>query len=161
MLIHSHAFLKWIKFITLNISTQEVDGKMLKGMYECFNADPEMLSSKEKEYINSTLRNKLIKSYSVLIHSHAFLKWIKFITLNITLVNDSSFVNYPVIVHLGYQVIEGYEVHRELGYVNKVRLVVSNIFDYGDGLRYYGQAVNVISYLDLFTHVMKFLLLNL
>lgn len=36
--------------------------------------------------------------------------------------------------------IEGYEVHRELGYVNKVRLVVSNIFDYGDGLRYYGQA---------------------
>lgn len=43
------------------LSTQEVDGKMLKGMYECFNADPEMLSSKEKEYINSTLRNKLIK----------------------------------------------------------------------------------------------------
>lgn len=37
------------------------DKEYERGMYDCFNSDPSMLSSESKEYMNSALRNRLLK----------------------------------------------------------------------------------------------------
>lgn len=44
----------------LNARTLD-DGTVMKGMYDCFNNDTELLSSDNKEYMNSELRNRLTK----------------------------------------------------------------------------------------------------
>lgn len=61
---------------TITVNGQEVT--LERGMYDCFDSDPTMLSSDELEYMNSQLRNKLVK-YGVntpAVYSGTVTNWI-------------------------------------------------------------------------------------
>lgn len=45
----------------LTVSKEDATEELSRGMYDCFNSDPTMLSSDKLEYLNSQLRNKLVK----------------------------------------------------------------------------------------------------
>lgn len=70
-----------------------------KGMYDCFNSDTTMLSSEDNEYMNSTLRNVLIKYGPSVksIHTGTVTEWIGGYT------NQAEFTTEELVTYNGIQ----------------------------------------------------------
>ena len=70
-----------------------------KGMYDCFNSDVTMLSTEDREYMNSTLRNVLIKYGASVksVHTGTVTEWIGGYT------NQAEFTTEELVSYNGIQ----------------------------------------------------------